>query len=87
MPASAISIAMEFRPDAIFLLSDGELRDNTIFMLRQTNQNELGAITPIHCIHIFSSDGKETLQMLAQENGGTFTAIGTKRQTSSQNPP
>jgi hypothetical protein len=79
MPASALSIAMDFRPDAIFLLSDGELRDNTMFLLRQTNHNDLGVITPIHCVHLFSSDGKETLQMLAQENGGTFTAIGTKR--------
>jgi hypothetical protein len=30
---------------------------------------------PIHTIHLFSADGRRTLQQIAMENGGTFTPV------------
>lgn len=76
MPASSLQLALDFEPDAIFLLSDGELRDNSLALLRTINRDEDKPIVPINTIHLFSSDGKETLEKLAEENGGSFTAVG-----------
>lgn len=78
MPASSLELAMAFQPDAIFLLSDGELRDNSLALLRLANQKDGNPIIPINTIHLFSDDGKETLETLAKENGGSFTAVGAK---------
>lgn len=78
MPASSLELALDFEPDAIFLLSDGELRDNSLALLRVKNQKEDKPIVPINTIHLFSNDGKETLETLARENGGSFTAVGGK---------
>jgi len=76
MPASSLELAIAFQPDAIFLLSDGELRDNSLALLRLENQKDGKPIIPINTIHLFSDDGKETLETLAKENGGSFTAVG-----------
>ena len=67
-------------PDAIFMLSDGELQDNSLQMLRQINSidSDLRQI-PIHTVHLMSEFGRETLEIIAKENQGTFTPIeGTK---------
>lgn len=80
MPATSLRLALDFKPDAIFMLSDGELRDNSLAMLRNVNQSDDGtAHTPIHSIHLFSNDGRETLKALAEENGGTFTAVRAEK--------
>ncbi|MCA9134060.1 MAG: VWA domain-containing protein [Planctomycetales bacterium] len=76
MPADALRFALEFNPDAIFLLSDGELQDNSLVMLRLLN----GLVShsrqiPIHTIHLFSEEGRQTLQRIALENSGTFTPV------------
>ena len=75
-PAMALTFALNLNPDAIFLLSDGELQDNSQMMLRQMNgtQFERRQI-PIHTVHLFSMQGRFTLQRIALENGGTFTPI------------
>lgn len=75
-PAEALRIALEFKPDAVFLLSDGELQDNSLLMLRMLN----GLVSnspqiPIHTVHLFSAEGRQTLQQIAVENSGTFTPI------------
>lgn len=73
MPAEALQFALRLGPDAIFLLSDGELRDNSLLMLRNVN---VGIVhTPIHTVHLFSDRGRPTLEIIAQENGGTFTHV------------
>lgn len=75
-PAMALTFALNLNPDAIFLLSDGELQDNSQIMLRQMNgiQFERRQI-PIHTVHLFSMQGRFTLQRIALENGGTFTPV------------
>ncbi len=75
-PANALRVALEFNPDAIFLLSDGELQDNTLGMLRRINgPYSVSRQIPIHSIHLFSPVGRYSLERIAMENQGTFTHI------------
>ncbi len=76
MPAEALQNALALEPDAIFLLSDGELQDNSVPMLRMLNGfSSTRRQIPIHTIHLFSDEGRETLRLIAQENSGTFTPV------------
>lgn len=80
LPASAVGMAMKLEPDAIFLLSDGEIRDSTVVDLRIWNrkQDEDGnvkSIVPIRTVLLHSLIGYETLETIARENGGTFTPV------------
>lgn len=75
-PAEALKFALGMQPDAIFLLSDGELKDNSLLMLRAINGRfSSSPKIPIHTIHLFSNLGRPTLELIAQENSGTFTAV------------
>ncbi len=76
MPAEALLFAIGMRPDAVFLLSDGELRDNSLLMLREMRRFAVAPMPPIHSIHLFSPKGRATLELIAQESGGTFTHVG-----------
>lgn len=76
-PARALEYALAMKPDAIFLLSDGELQDNTIMRLRMLNRPDSSqSQIPIHSVHLFSMEGRATLELIAFENGGTFTPVG-----------
>jgi len=82
LPASSLGIAMELKPDAIFLLSDGEIRDNTVGDLRiynhETNENgESTTLIPIHTVLLHSNVGFLTLKLIADENAGVFTRVTT----------
>lgn len=75
-PAVAMSMALKMRPDAIFMLSDGELHDDTLVRLRTLNgfSSERRQI-PVHTIHLMSLEGRATLETLAMENAGSFTPV------------
>ncbi len=76
MPAEALQAALQLHPDAIFLLSDGELQDNSLGMLRILNGfSSAYSQVPIHTVHLFSEQGRETLKVIALENGGSFTPV------------
>jgi hypothetical protein len=76
MPAEALQNALALEPDAIFLLSDGELQDNSLGLLRMINGfSATYRQIPIHTVHLFSDEGRETLQLIARENSGTFTPV------------
>lgn len=76
MPGEALQNALALQPDAIFLLSDGELQDASVEMLRMINGfSPTYRQIPIHTVHLFSADGRETLQLIARENSGTFTPV------------
>ena len=80
MPATALQYALKFDPDAVFLLSDGELQDNSLFMLRMINNTTYSERRiPIHTVHLFSDLGRMTLKQIAKENGGTFTPVENNR--------
>jgi hypothetical protein len=79
-PASSIGMAMQLKPDAIFLLSDGEIRDSTINDLRRYNRqfDEAGdakVLIPIHTVLLHSNIGFRALETIADENDGVFTPV------------
>ncbi len=79
-PASAVGIAMKLEPDAIFLLSDGEINDSTVADLRIWNRKmatdgDVKTLVPIHTVLLHSQIGFATLEAIANENGGTFTPV------------
>ncbi len=79
-PASAVGIAMKLEPDAIFLLSDGEISDSTVEDLRMWNRKkdddgDVKVLVPIHTVLLHSQIGYATLEIIARENGGTFTPV------------
>jgi hypothetical protein len=82
-PSGAVGIAMALKPDAVFLLSDGEINDSTVQDLRVWNriQEEDGSVKPrfpIHTVLLHSQIGFATLELIAQENGGTFTPVSAR---------
>lgn len=78
-PASSLAMALSLQPDAIFLLSDGEIMDNTVLELRTYNRvrSESGyaVAVPIHTVLLHSVVGFQTLERIADENDGTFTPV------------
>jgi len=80
LPASALMMALYLKPDAIFLLSDGEIQDDTVQRLRlynrkQTEDGRWQTLAPIHTILLHSLIGYQTLEFIANENNGTFTPV------------
>jgi len=79
-PASSVQLALKKQPDAIYFLSDGELRDNTMSGLRKWNRVKRGVDgkkrkTPIHTILLESPFGQRTMRTIAEENNGIFTFV------------
>ena len=79
-PGEAVRLALGKKPDAIYFLSDGELRDNTMFNLRFWNKAIKGADglarkIPIHTILLGSNSGRLTMKTIAEENNGIFTSV------------
>ena len=76
--ADAVVAALKQRPDAIFLLSDGEFTDRSRVLgsLRRFNQKGgEGGQTPVHTIALGSHTGKYTMKHIAENNNGIFTLI------------
>ena len=85
-PSSALMMALEMNPDAIFLLSDGQIRDNSVAMLRMVNRDQATEKPriPIHTILLMSEQGHLPLQMIASENGGIFRNVTEREWLASQ---
>jgi hypothetical protein len=76
-PGVALRIALGMNPDAIFLLSDGQIHDPSLEWLRQWNLGSDGMPRiPIYTISLHSTQGALTLRQIAEEHGGQFRAIG-----------
>ncbi|MFG0305854.1 MAG: hypothetical protein ACF8Q5_06535 [Phycisphaerales bacterium JB040] len=79
-PSSAIEKAMSLnpRPDAIYLLTDGEFQESGVpEFTRNLNRT---ALIPIHCLFITDDNGggaqvQNTLRTIASESGGSFRNI------------
>lgn len=79
-PGRSMQIALQKKPDAIYFLSDGELRDNTMFNLRTWNKPKMGKDglkrkISIHTILLGSMNGFRTMKTIAAENNGIFTPV------------
>ena len=80
--AQALEKALTLRPDAIFLLSDGEFNDrqdvffvldsmNSRSKVRQYNRQQI----PVHTIALGSHQGRFTMKRIADENSGLFRLV------------
>jgi hypothetical protein len=67
-PKGALGLALALRPDAVFLLSDGEYPDGTVEAIGKKNRHKV----PIHCIDLSSGDSGDQLKQIARENGGEY---------------
>jgi hypothetical protein len=67
-PRSALGLAVSLRPDAIFLLSDGEFPEGTAAAIARKNPRKV----PIHCIDLGSGDTAEQLKQIARDSGGQY---------------
>ena len=84
-PLASVRLALQLRPDAIYLLSDGVFTgDRTGFYLRRhnkiSNDGELkipGAI--VHTVGLHSVEGQKVLKRIASENKGKFQFIPPAR--------
>ncbi len=82
-PHPAVVFALnKLRPDAIFLLSDGEFYDDGAtesFLLRENFLVDSVAgrrpKTIVHCVGFYSRQGEITLQRIAKANGGTYRFV------------
>jgi hypothetical protein len=83
-PKTALAVALERQPDAIFLLSDGELQDDSYEYLNQANvlaerkDGSTGKI-PVHTVALDLSFGAQLLEQIAGQNGGIFTHITSQK--------
>ena len=80
-PAHALSYSLTLDPDAIFLLSDGLLADNSIQLLARENaardpENGDFSKIPIHTVSLGPNEaGAELMKFIADNNDGKFTWV------------
>lgn len=67
-PRGAMSLALSLRPDAVFLLSDGEFPEGTVEAIACKNGRKI----PIHCVDLSSGAGGDQLQQIARDSGGQY---------------
>jgi hypothetical protein len=67
-PRGAMGMALSLRPDAVYLLSDGEFPDGTVEALARQNSRRI----PIHCIDLSSGNSGDQLRRIARDSGGKF---------------
>ncbi len=79
-PGPAVYAALKLRPDAIFLLSDGLLKDNTVNWLKEWNapRSEQGNydaanVVPMNTISL-DDQGEWVMRTIANQNGGVFVS-------------
>ncbi len=71
-PEAAIRLALQLKPDVIFLLSDGEFDEPELSREAARAEN---SGTVIHTIALISRDGEETLKAIANDNSGTYRFV------------
>ena len=77
LPLDAVRFAMSLHPDAIYLLTDGEIQDNTAEWLAKNivrdDAYDGGSLrTVVHTIGFVSNSGQAVLQRIARDCGGTY---------------
>jgi hypothetical protein len=69
-PRAAIAQAISLRPDAVFLLSDGEFPDGTVEAVANLNTRKI----PIHCVDLTGGQAGDHLQRIARDSGGRYAS-------------
>jgi len=77
-PIDAIRRALTYRPDVMFMLSDGDFgeeNDKVIRMIRERNRDQKTIVNTILFVYDTTGDGQRVLKTIAQTNGGTFKHV------------
>lgn len=79
-PSASMRRALETRPDAIFFLSDGEFKDDTVEMIHDCNvAHSTGGgkrrKTSIHTFFLGTDADRATMEEIADQNNGIFTWV------------
>ena len=69
-PRAAMQLAFALKPDAIFLLSDGEYPEGVAEHLAAKNPRKV----PIHCIDLSGGAAGDDLERIARDSGGQYAA-------------
>ncbi len=69
-PRGAMALAMSQRPDAIFLLSDGEFPQGTVEAIGKMNRKMI----PIHCVDLSGGAAGDQLKRIAHASQGQYAA-------------
>ena len=69
-PRAALKLAIALRPDAIFLLSDGEYPDGTVEAVARANKSKV----PIHCVDLSGGEAGDHLRRIARDSGGQYAS-------------
>ncbi len=69
-PRSAVALALALRPDAVFLLSDGDFPKGTVEAIARANSRKI----PIHCVDIAGGLAGDHLQRIARDSGGQYAS-------------
>lgn len=70
-PTLAMQRAISFRPDSIFLLTDGEFDSSITDSIRDQN----GGRSQINTISFITRDGERALKKIAEQNGGIYRHV------------
>jgi len=71
-PVSAMRLALSLKPDAIWLLSDGQFKPAAVDIIRKANP---GRKVQIHTLAFYSQAGEKVLQRIAAENRGRYRFV------------
>jgi hypothetical protein len=69
-PRLSIRQALGLRPEAVFLLSDGEFPDGTAEAVARSNARKI----PIHCVDLSGGEGGDHLMRIARDSGGRYVS-------------
>jgi Mg-chelatase subunit ChlD len=69
-PRGALAMALALRPDAVFLLSDGEFPPGTVESVAAKNRGKL--TIPIQCIDLSGGEAGDQLSRIARDSGGQY---------------
>ena len=69
-PRPALRQALGLRPDAVFLLSDGEFPRGTVEEVARLNPRRI----PIHCVDLSGGEAGDQLRRIARDSGGQYAS-------------
>ncbi len=69
-PRSALALALSLRPDAVFLLSDGEYPKGTVEAIARLNTGKV----PLHCVDLAGGQAGDHLERIARDSGGHYAS-------------
>jgi hypothetical protein len=69
-PRLALRQALGLRPDAVFLLSDGDFPEGTAAQVARINTRKV----PIHCVDLAGGLGGDHLRRIALDSGGHYAS-------------